>query len=293
MEVVTARRYGPAMLRALAEVVFPATCPGCGGRGEPVCATCARTIRRAPSASPPVGVDALVVPFAYTGVVRELVARVRSTGTVTPRSRGSRPRWPAPSPTRPSTWSPGRRRPRRVAARVWFDQAEVLAAAVAGSLDRPCAPVLRRIGSGHQTGHSRAERIGAPEVRGAGSGAGHRSSGAARGRRRHHRRDAAGGRRCAPHGRRGLGRGVGGRSSGMTGGAATLGRGRPPHDIRHRTARAPACRHRRRVLRTARRGRRRVARGVDRAPRAVRAGTALADDVVAGGPGPSDGEGRR
>ena len=40
--MVTGRRYGPAMLRALAEVVFPAVCPGCGGRGEPVCAACAR-----------------------------------------------------------------------------------------------------------------------------------------------------------------------------------------------------------------------------------------------------------
>ena len=87
--MVTGRRYVPAMLRALAEVVFPATCPGCGGRGEPLCAGCARTVRRAPAGPTPVGVDVLHVPFAYTGVVRELVARARSTGSATLRSTGS------------------------------------------------------------------------------------------------------------------------------------------------------------------------------------------------------------
>ncbi len=150
------------MLRALAEAVFPATCPGCGGRGEPVCATCARTIRRAPSSSPPVGVDALVVPFAYTGVVRELVARAKY------RHRHAALTWLASEMARALadttvdvvTWAPTTAARRRARG---FDQAEVLAAAVAGSLDRPCAPVLRRIGCGHQTGHSRAERIGAPQ----------------------------------------------------------------------------------------------------------------------------------
>src|SRR6478752_5059626 len=75
--MVAPRRYGAAMLRALAEVAFPAVCPGCGGRGEPLCATCARTVLPAPALAPPMGLDRLVVPFAYSGVVRELVARAK------------------------------------------------------------------------------------------------------------------------------------------------------------------------------------------------------------------------
>ena len=159
--MVAPRRYGPTMLRALAEVVFPATCPGCGGRGEPVCAGCARTIRRAPSAPPPAGVDALHVPFAYAGVVRELTARAKY------RQRHAALAWLASEVTGTLatvdvdvvTWAPttvARRRARG------FDQAEVLADAVAAALERPCVSVLRRVGRDHQTGHSRAERIGAP-----------------------------------------------------------------------------------------------------------------------------------
>ena len=149
------------MLRALAEVVFPAECPGCGGRGEPVCAGCARTIRRASSAPPPVGVDALHAPFAYTGVVRELVARAKY------RRRHAALNWLASEMTGALadvavdvvTWAPTTAARRRARG---FDQAEVLANAVAATLGRPCASVLRRIGDDHQTGHSRAERIVTP-----------------------------------------------------------------------------------------------------------------------------------
>jgi competence protein ComFC len=111
---------------------------------------------------PPVGLDALHVPFAYTGVVRELVARAKY------RRRHAALAWLAARMTHDLgpvavdvvTWAPTTASRRRARG---FDQAEVLAVAVAGALDRPCRSVLRRVGADHQTGHSRVERIGAPE----------------------------------------------------------------------------------------------------------------------------------
>jgi predicted amidophosphoribosyltransferase len=151
------------MLRALAEVAFPAVCPGCGGRGEPLCAACARTVRPAPALASPVGLDGLVVPFAYAGVVRELVARAKY------RRRHAALAWLADAMVSALdgtasgmdlvTWAPttdARRRQRG------FDQAEMLARAVATTGRLPVRSLLRRAGTGHQTGRSRAQRIDAP-----------------------------------------------------------------------------------------------------------------------------------
>jgi ComF family protein len=152
------------MLRALAEVVFPAACPGCGARGEPLCAACARTVRPAPDAPPPVGLDALVVPFAYTGVVREVIARAKyrqrhaALAWLADAMTRSLERSTAPPPT-VVTWAPTTASRRRARG---FDQAEVLARAVARSGSRPCRDLLRRLGDDHQTGHTRAERIHTP-----------------------------------------------------------------------------------------------------------------------------------
>ena len=63
--------------RALVEAAFPASCPGCGRPAEPVCDACARTLRAPPALPPPAGVDRWLAPFAYEGVARELVARVK------------------------------------------------------------------------------------------------------------------------------------------------------------------------------------------------------------------------
>ena len=150
------------MLTALAEMVFPAVCPGCGRRGEPLCDVCARTVLTAPPLPHPAGLEALHVPFAYAGVVRELVARAKY------RRRHAALAWLAaamvaelgapPVGVDVVTWAPttaARRRDRG------FDQAEVLATAVATELRRPRRASLRRIGDDHQTGRSRAERIDA------------------------------------------------------------------------------------------------------------------------------------
>lgn len=152
------------MASALAELLFPAVCPGCGGRGEPLCGACARTVRSAPSEPPPPGLDALHVPFAYAGVVRELIARAKY------RRRHAALAWlgtamvaelaDAPAAFDLVTWAPTTATRRRARG---FDQAEVLATSVAGALRRPCRAALVRVGDGHQTGRSRAQRMEAPE----------------------------------------------------------------------------------------------------------------------------------
>src|SRR5947207_12459623 len=63
--------------RALVEAAFPASCPGCGRPAEPVCHACTRTLHAPPALPPPAGVDRWLAPFAYEGVARELVARVK------------------------------------------------------------------------------------------------------------------------------------------------------------------------------------------------------------------------
>src|SRR5438552_3530764 len=131
------------MLRALAEVVFPAVCPGCGEGGEPLCAECAPTVRAAPDLPPPAGLDGLVVPFAYSGVVRELVARAKY------RRRHAALTWlgdamvaaldESAAGVDVVTWAPttdARRRQRG------FDQAEMLARAVASARGLPARSLL-------------------------------------------------------------------------------------------------------------------------------------------------------
>src|SRR5580704_3223776 len=69
------------MLRSLADdllaLLLPGTCPGCGRRAEPVCEQCAGSMRAAPAGRAMPGVSWAVAAFAYEGVARELVARVK------------------------------------------------------------------------------------------------------------------------------------------------------------------------------------------------------------------------
>src|SRR5690606_24637957 len=61
----------------------------------------------------------------------------------------------APPPGSVVTWAPTAARRRRVRG---FDQAELLAVAVARRWGAPCVPLLVRRGAGAQTGRSRGER---------------------------------------------------------------------------------------------------------------------------------------
>ena len=165
---VIPRRYGSAVnpWRALVEAAFPASCPGCGRAAEPVCEACARTLRAPPVLPPPAGVDRWLAPFAYEGVARELVARVKYW-----RTRATVP-WLATHMARlvvaagaaidvsVATWAPTTT-PRRHAR--GFDHAELLARAVARELGLCALPILRRRPGPPQTGRPAAARRAGPK----------------------------------------------------------------------------------------------------------------------------------
>jgi predicted amidophosphoribosyltransferase len=143
--------------------LFPLTCPGCGCRADPVCAACASRLRSAPIGVPPPGVDSWAAPFAYEGVARELVARVKYRGAHAATS------WlanamavlvTAPLPD-VVTWVPttsARRRQRG------FDHAELLACRVARRIHRPACRLLTRADGPPQTGMMASDRRRGPVI---------------------------------------------------------------------------------------------------------------------------------
>ena len=151
--------------RAVVEAVFPAACPGCGRPAEPVCEACARTLRPPPTLPPPVGVDRWLAPFAYEGVARELVARVkyRRTRAAVPwlaaRMAGLVVAAGAHTGVDLVTWTPTT--PARRHAR-GFDHAEALARGVARELGLRARPTLRRRAGPPQTGQPAAARRAGP-----------------------------------------------------------------------------------------------------------------------------------
>jgi len=160
-------RYGrPVLLQRIAATVFPLRCPGCGRAAEPVCVACAATLRAPQAARPPVGVDAWLAPFAYEGVARELIARVKYRGT------HAAVHWLAHTMVREIeqlgiadridavTWTPTT--PARCRAR-GFDHAELLARPIARDFGLPAAELLRRLPGPPQTGLPAAERRRGPE----------------------------------------------------------------------------------------------------------------------------------
>ena len=161
------------MLRAwsddLLAALLPARCPGCGRRAEPVCAPCAASMRAAPPGRCIPGVTWSVAVFAYEGVARELVARVKY------RNERAAVRWlgarlaracaDAPAPFDTITWVPASAR-RRVALGV--DHGALIARAVAGELDRPSRRLLIRDDGPPQTGRAFAARRAGPVVHGTG-----------------------------------------------------------------------------------------------------------------------------
>jgi predicted amidophosphoribosyltransferase len=145
------------------DALFPLMCPGCGRRGDPVCAACAARLHPAPPAPAPPGVDAWWAAFAYEGVAREVVARVKYRG-----ARAAVP-WLADAMVGACvaglpaidvvTWAPTSRERRR---RRGFDPAELLARAVARRVRMRCAGLLDRGAGPPQTGLHAAERRRGP-----------------------------------------------------------------------------------------------------------------------------------
>lgn len=150
----------------IAALLFPGRCPGCGRAAEPVCARCLGAALPPVPAPPPPGVAAWVAPYAYDGVIRELVARAKyqgrhgALGWLAARMVEA---WAAAGRPVPDlvTWvpaAPARRRARGL------DHARVLARGVARGLGVRAVPLLRRVDRGAQTDRSLVARRRGPVV---------------------------------------------------------------------------------------------------------------------------------
>lgn len=143
-------------------MLFATTCPVCGTVGPAPCADCAAQLRPAPELPTPAGLDDLVAPLSYTGVGRELVARLkyRNARAVLPAMAGAIAALVDPATVDVVTWAPtsvARRRERG------FDQARLLARVVARRLHRPCRSLLTREPGPPQTGRPKRDRINGPK----------------------------------------------------------------------------------------------------------------------------------
>ncbi len=151
-----------ALAADLAAALFPARCPGCGDRGEPICSACRSELRPPPPSPPPPGIGLWVAAFEYSGVAREVIARVkyhdergsvawlarRTAQAAHPLGRSDIVSWP------PTT--AGRRRARG------FDHAALLASGVARELRTPAVALLRRVDAVAQTGRPARDRRSGP-----------------------------------------------------------------------------------------------------------------------------------
>lgn len=128
----------------------------CLGPGSVLCAVCAPLLGPAPDAVLP-GVDRALALFSYEGAGRAVVRRLKFSGhrdALGPLAVLLARRVAANCRPDLVTWVPTTRARRRNRG---YDQAELLARAVARSLDVPCRPTLRRVG-GAQAGRTRDER---------------------------------------------------------------------------------------------------------------------------------------
>jgi ComF family protein len=160
------------MLRALAEVLLPGSCPGCGAPAEPVCASCASTLRAPPRHPTPAGLDELVVAFAYDGVARELVARIKyrnARGAVAWLADAMLAGCVAVDSVDVVTWAPTTPARRRARG---FDHAELLARALGRRAGLPVRGLLTRLPGAPQTGARRAARVAGPRFRARAAAAG-------------------------------------------------------------------------------------------------------------------------
>jgi predicted amidophosphoribosyltransferase len=150
-------------------MLFPSSCAVCDAAGPVLCTTCWSRLRRAPDLAPPDGLDQVWSLLAYDGAARALIVGLKyrnarsilgRLGAALARLISTQP--PGDDPASPFdvvTWaptSPARRRERG------FDQAQLLAHAVARDLGRPCRPLLVRAPGRPQTGRSRDERLIGP-----------------------------------------------------------------------------------------------------------------------------------
>jgi predicted amidophosphoribosyltransferase len=143
--------------------MFGQRCPVCGypmrgaRQGAAPCSTCAGQLRRAAAVPVPPGVEVCHALLEYEGVARRMVAglKYRNDRRALGWLAAGMAALLAPPPGCVVTWpptTPARRTQRG------FDQAELLARAVARRWRAPCRPLLARPAQPAQTGRTRRQR---------------------------------------------------------------------------------------------------------------------------------------
>ncbi len=141
------------------------TCPVCGSRGQVPCGGCLHLLKPAPPAPPPRGVDVAWSLFSYEGHTRRLITAMKygNNRAVVPGLGRAMANLVASSTAgnfQVVTWVPTTSRRRRKRG---FDQAELLAKAVAKELSLPSKGLLTHHPGPAQTGRNLASRrIGPP-----------------------------------------------------------------------------------------------------------------------------------
>jgi predicted amidophosphoribosyltransferase len=146
---------------AIVDLLLPSCCAGCEALGPSPCPACTGRLRPAPALAPPPGLDRLDALLRYDDTARAFVTAVKY--------RNARASIDGLAPAVASlvldageadapdarldvvTWAPTT--PERARGR-GFDQAELLARAVARHLRRPVRRCLRRLPGLHQTGQA-------------------------------------------------------------------------------------------------------------------------------------------
>jgi ComF family protein len=153
------------VFQPLLDLVAPPLCAGCGalaGRVEPLCSLCRRRLRWLAPETVPLGGVAAWAPLAYEGPAQGVVRALKFRGA-TRAAAGMAAQIAASAP-------PGFLTPERTlvpvplhrarARRRGYNQALLLAEALATRTDAPLADCLERIGAaGTQVGRDRAQRL--------------------------------------------------------------------------------------------------------------------------------------
>jgi predicted amidophosphoribosyltransferase len=154
---VAVRTVPPVILDA----VLPVRCPACGAPGCAPCGRCVARMRPAATGPLPPALDVCRSLLAYEGEARELIARLkyRNDRAALAWLGGGMATLIEPPAGVVVTWAPTGARRRR---RRGFDQAELLAAAVARRWRVPCRRLLGRAPGAAQTGLTLAARRQGP-----------------------------------------------------------------------------------------------------------------------------------
>lgn len=135
---------------------LPRHCAVCRSVGAPLCPPCAARLTPPPVAPPLAGLDRVVALFAYEGAGRTVIGRLKFANhrdALVPLATMLAAA--IDEEVDVVTWVPTSARRRR---RRGYDQAELVARAVARSLGVPARPTVRRVDRTPQAGRGRSQR---------------------------------------------------------------------------------------------------------------------------------------